>query len=354
MTNRLEHALVDAVQALVAQGRPVNLAERALRQSRRMRWRRRALVGVAAVAAVAALAVPYAVLNRPAGVDVAGPAGGAPIALADGWIVGGYTTAATGKQAGKAYVYDRAAMQYRALPYRFAVPAPTGSLVAVWDDGRVGIVDLASTAPVRWVTFQGQSREVSGLAPRPWSPDGTRLLVTLGDDPSAVDNGSSPDTPIVIVDAATATARTLPHRVQCGDGCQPVWLPGDRVGMNKRSGPGVTAFSAADGAPAGTVQLPGYVFGYPWSPDGTHVVLAVPAGSTGPLPLAVIDASTGRTVSQPPIQPGSTVYWTTDDRMLLVTEDGGITLLSIGGNVLGSYPRPAQLTGWSELTLIRG
>lgn len=359
----LEDAVRTAVRDLAEEGRPVNLAAGALRRGRRLRLRRRALTGAAALVAVAALAVPYLVAranpaapdHRPAAppssarpvppsgspVPSAPPTLSGPVALADGWILGSVPAPDS------VYVYDRSARLYRRLPYRFAAPAPTGNLVAVWERGRIGVVDLATDA-VRWVDRD----DASILPPHPWSRDGARIAYTTGD--SAEMDGT---TRIVVVEAATAQARTLPAKVRCGDGCFPTWLPDGRVGMDL-PGPsprGVQTYRADDGRDAGVVALPGWVGqGSPWSPDGGRVVLLMPDGSTsGPLPRALVEVASGRNLG--PVQTRGDVYWTAPDRMLVVTSDG-VAHVAADGTRLSFYPRPEQFAGsqeWSEATVVR-
>jgi hypothetical protein len=361
-----EQAVRTAVDDLADEGRPVNLAAGALRRGRRLRLRRRVATGVGVIAAVALLAVPFVMGggnaagpdHRPASPPASGPAPASPpapvispsssapvpgpVQLADGWILGSVPAA---DQKG-VWVYDRTARAYRVLPYRFAAPAPTGNLVAVWHEGRLGVVDLATDA-VRWA--DGPSP--NDLPPQPWSPDGTRVVYTSIEDPMGAEQVR-----LVVVDAATAHARVLPSDVRCGDGCFPTWLPGDRVGIDISALPpqGVRWSSAGDASRTGVLQLPGWVGqGSPWSPDGKHVVLSLDDGSTtGPRARAVVEVATGRNVA--PVQERGTVYWTGPDRMLIVT-DGGVALVSITGARIGFYPQPARFAGgeWREATLTR-
>jgi hypothetical protein len=354
-----EHAVRTAVHDLADEGRPVNVAAGALRRGRQLRRRRTVAKAAAVVAAVAALAVPYLVARattasgpgfRPATPPSALPTPSAsampgPVTLAEGWILGS-VPAPEGKGV---WVYDRTARMYRFLPYRFAAPAPTGNLVAVWDRGRMGVVDLAADT-VRWLDRD----DAHGmLQPQPWNADGSRFVFNTGDDPTM--DGT---TRVVVVDAATMEAHPVQGKVQCSEGCFQTWLPDGRVGMDAPGSKpeGVRTYRADDGRSAGTVRLPGWVGqGSPWSPDGSRVVLLMPDASTrGPLPRAVVEVATGRTLAA--IRERGNVYWIAADRMLIVTS-GGVALVGVDGSRLATYPVPKEFTvgemEWREATVIR-
>ena len=63
MNSPFDTALRGALEDLVDEARPADLAGPAVRRYRRLLWRRRALIGMAGVAAVGTLAIPYAVLG---------------------------------------------------------------------------------------------------------------------------------------------------------------------------------------------------------------------------------------------------------------------------------------------------
>jgi hypothetical protein len=351
-----EQAVRTAVRDLADEGRPVNLAVEALRRGRRLRARRRAVAGVAVFAAAAVLASPL--LNgggrapRPDHRPAASPPAPVipapattmpgPIQPADGWIIGSVPA-----EGGKGvWVYDRIAGVYRILPYAQAMPAPKGNLVAVSDgQGWIGVADFVSNM-VTWI-----EQTNSALPPQPWSPDGTRFVYTTDDDPMD-DEGVR----IVVVDAVAARARPMAGRVRCGDGCFPTWISSEKVGIDVSAKPpqGVQSFAAGDGHSTGLVRLPGWVGqGSPWSPDGEHAVLLMDDGSsTGPLPRAVVEVATGRTVAAFPER--GNVYWTAPDRMLVVT-DGGIASVYISGARVAFAAWPAEFGGggWRDATLIR-
>jgi hypothetical protein len=353
---RFEDAVRAAVGDLADEGRPVDLAGPALRQGQRMRSQRTAFGSLAAtLVAVLVLAAGLA-LTRGAGGGT-GPAAGrstpsarplpsdtmaGPVTLPGGWIVGSVP-----QDQERTWVYSRLQHRYRLLPYR-AAPAPAGNLVAIENDNRLGLLDLA-TDSVRWVDDRG-TYVWGRLAASSWSPDGTHLAYAYAEHP--------PDaaiSQIVVVDVATATARVLGQGAPCANTCHPTWVDDDTVGLDLPAAnpQGVAAFSAGTGAARGTITLPGYTTPTrPWSADGRHVaVLVTPDALTGPLPLGIVDRTTGTLIAT--LTDIGNPYWATDDTLMVVTA-GGVAVVGLDGRRVDFVARPDRFAGmqWAYASLV--
>ncbi|GIJ46884.1 hypothetical protein Val02_37700 [Virgisporangium aliadipatigenens] len=350
MTDSLERALRVAVNDLADAGRPVNLAERALRRTRVLRVRRRVATG--SLVALTVLTMGGFAVWRPAAphgpqVAAASPAGSAspsaplvtypgPVSYPGRWVLGSFQHATDGN----AVVFDRGAGMYRTLPYRWAVLSPAGTVAAVYDAGRLGFLTLG-TGTVEWV--EGVSAVPSrGM----WSPDGTRVVFSGGDkDPSAA---QPPPPDLVVVDVATRTARTLPNGTRCGDGCHAYWVSATEVAVDPTDVTTPTTVYAADtGTVTRTLPLFGRV-GVRWtgSPDGGYVVLDKD-GET-----IVQDRSARTLVCTLPADTRD-VYWIDEITMLVIRPDG-VSKVDLEGRVTEVFPFPSWVrTGMVDHTLVK-
>jgi dipeptidyl aminopeptidase/acylaminoacyl peptidase len=312
---------------------PAGLADVARTRGRRIRRRRRAVVGLVAVALVGTVVTPYAVLDERRGAPRPVPvaptpsespaprttsavpyvaAAGAnwwtkPLVLPGDLAVTGLTRksvvldangvekepAATPREGN--VVLDRAAGSYRMLSsgYQALKVAPTGryALVESGTTARVGIADT-TTGRVRMLDHGSGS----GVE---WSPDGEQLLLTL--------NAGG----FRVIDAATAESRDrdIPEsRELCPDYCFFTWLPGGQeVALAQRdpdveqseSRPdtvkSIKVYAVATGKLVRELPVPGVPeSSAAWSPDGRHVLLGTDASSDS---IRIVEVPSGRTVA---------------------------------------------------------
>ena len=381
MSDDFERLLKETLDDLAGTGRPVSLAEPALRQGRRIVARRRGFVAAVAVAAIAAVVVPFAVFNSLAsGEQQPFQSAGSqqpnnssmesveplahptptlmtqPVTLPGNWML-----AAAGSSKGSGtMLWDRTRRKYRLVPYSGAVPAPVGTQVAihrtVTGGVGIGILDLR-TDRVQWVA--GPVAESSRVE---WSTDGSRLTY-------AGRVGTSDTVRVVVVSAENAAARTLSSGVPCAPLiCVPQWLPGDNeIGMSQVMADGTWRFrvlSSTDGRTDSELSLPGAVLSArSWSLDRKYVVVR----EDGYGSASVVDAATGQVTKRlgdigsdvqsmkqsgrPAMTPGigfhtERLYWATADRLLSV-ENSAITQYSLTGYRLDIFPFPSW-AGTSE------
>jgi hypothetical protein len=355
MPTDLEHELRATFNALADEARPADLAASAWRGGGRIRLRRNATTAVVAVVVAGAVAVPFAVawdspatgpLNpappatasqlSPSGPAPATPPSRRPIPALDAGAVtlpGGWLVASSPGRSGT-WVYDRAQRRYRQISYDRAVPAPVGDLVAVQRsaDQRVGLLNLR-TGKVTWVS--GPSNVV-GTAD--WSPDGSRLVY-----PGAGTADAS--LRLVVVDATTARATTLPTNIECYENCAPYWLAnGTDIALPQLERPmeGLRVFSASDGRARPPVAVAALVgTAHAWSPDGRFVVGLGSDGAT--TATYVVEVATGRRVAPLPHAHPNAVYWAGTDRVLVVGEHE-ISILTLGGTPVEVAPLPTEFT----------
>jgi dipeptidyl aminopeptidase/acylaminoacyl peptidase len=339
MTGHLDRLLRDTVTDLAAESEPRDLMPEVLARARRIRRRQWSGSVAAVVTAALLLAVPYltvrhhrdaptvtvspssspAPLPSPSPSVAPAPANlDQPVALPYGWVV----TAASqtnSTQGGSSYVLDRTTRRYVRVDYPIAVPAPTGTLVAVASatDDAIGLLDRR-TGRVAWPLGAGPS------SPE-WSPDGGRLLVTLDYRGFAV------------VDAATGAVHT--HLVgdahPCNDDCAFTWYPdGKRVvrAETDKSVPhnealpdvqlGLRLFDATTGAPGDLITARGIVARVGnWSPDrGTVLVTAtVVDGANRHLRYQLVESATGRVLTDF-AGPPQTTWWVDGQHLLTQTD----------------------------------
>ncbi|MEV4759676.1 hypothetical protein AB0J86_31900 [Micromonospora sp. NPDC049559] len=340
-----------------------NLAQGALRQSRRMRLRRNVLGGVGAVVALAAIAVPFGFVDRSAPAPAAGPGASAgtpssatpstgasvgpslaatpfapkPAPPGSVALPGGVYVASASNESGSK-IYDPRQHGYRSSGHPQAWASPDGKLAVVADrNHRLGILDPATNA-VRWIA--GSKLDIG----RPqWSGDG-RQVVFAG---PGRDQGTLG---IVVVDVATAKARTIQPAVPCVELCQPSWLPGDtEVGLPQVSQPRAVlqAYAVADGR-ARAVPLPGAVqTGDAWSPDGRYVVAEI--SDDGDFGIGIVERATGTVTARLDLGQGEQVQardvvWATADRIVGATARE-LVVYSAEGKELDRIPLPSALRG---------
>ncbi|WBC13133.1 hypothetical protein O7600_18435 [Micromonospora sp. WMMA1998] len=333
MNTSLDEALRGAVRDLADAAAPApDLASRSLGRGRRLRRRRRVTATAAALVAVLAVTLPFVLLRprtapppttppvtaTPSPVIRSAPGpnwSNAPLVLPGGWVVTSLSEVAS--SIGKSYLLDRDRGRYIANGrYDAVLPAPTGSLVAVWDDDRprqVGLVDLAR-GTTRWYE-PGRA-----LGTPNWSPDGRRLLFTS----QRVDYFG-----FVVLDAKGTTRS---HAVDtdeffCTDHCFFLWSRDGREVLLQQTDPGrprsesarhprrgVQFFSTATGRPTRLEPLPGDPAGpWAWSPDGKLVVIQ---GQREPL---LAETATGRVINA---LPAADAVWAGTDRLLYRRPNG--------------------------------
>ncbi|MFC6019108.1 hypothetical protein ACFP2T_23210 [Plantactinospora solaniradicis] len=357
----------------------------AVSRGRRIRRRRQAGAVAAAFVAVAAIAAPY-VLLRPdpeppaypiagppaASATTAGPAStaspgpeptewrdweSAPLKLPGGWIVVGATT--TGTPVSN-WAYDRSRGHYvdTAKEFSSVWAAPRGRLAAVRQatrPGETGLLDIP-TGRVRWIRTAGQI-----LTPQ-WSPDGSRLLMTLME-------GSTGDFSFGVLTVADDSFHQFPvpsEKYECTDLCRFTWVPGskevalpmtDPAAPRSESEPhlrqGLQLFSVFDGTPTRFLPVRGDVSGpSAWSPDGRMVVVAGQKAAQ----LVLVDK--GAVVQQ---MPSADVTWISADRLLYldrVLNSGGsvdvaAVLVDRKGAEVGRAALPGELAGTDILVAPR-
>jgi dipeptidyl aminopeptidase/acylaminoacyl peptidase len=357
VTRSQEETLRAAVHELAATaGSAPGLAAAALARGRQLRRRRRIATAGGATLAALLLVTPFLLL-RPerAAPDptaptptvtpsvVVHPSPGAdwmtrPLVLPGGWVVTGATS--TGTPARTGYVLNRDRDRYhRNNVYEELWAAPRGTIAAVVDYERpqdTGLVNLV-TGKVRWVRT-GQPT-LNGH----WSPDGSRLVLTLLDKESGQSSFGVLDT--------DGRFRTFPVdmrvRYFCTDWCVFTWSPDGREVMLQQTDPdeprsesepqarrGVQFFSADDGRPTRFVAMPGEPAGpWAWSPDGRLVVVK---GQPGPL---LVEVASGKVWGSAPAEDA---VWVGDDR-LLYRDGDSMVLARLDGQELERQPLPREL-----------
>jgi len=273
-----------------------------------------------------------------------------PLELPGGYVLAGadvprYFDATTGDRQSKALILNRATGRYIALTdYDAVLAAPRGDLAAVSNSDRpreIGVLDVP-TGRVRWVRLPARP-----MAPPSWSPDGTRLLLTLRDKERGEEH-------LGVLDARAARLRTFlvggptaPESFSCTDSCVFTWMPdGTEVAYPQtdhfaqlseaRRHPrrGLQLFSADTGAPTRLLPVRGDVTGaYAWSPDGRHVVVQ---GQETP---QLVKVATGEVIQDLAV---ADVYWAGNDR--LVRLQGRKAIVSdLSGRIIERHPFPAEL-----------
>jgi hypothetical protein len=334
VTDDLDRLLRDTVTDLAAESRPVNLMPAVRARARRIRLVHGTGYLAAALAATLLLAIPYLAVHRdhalppvtvspapsPPSPSVAPPPGDLdqPVDLPYGWVVTAASQTSP-SQAGSSYLLDRAAHRYVRLDYPMAWPAPAGPFVAVANpDGTgLGLLDRR-TGQVRWL---------SGIGPDnpEWSPDGSRLLVTVG------------HTGFAVVDAATAGVHTHPldGTYPCNDSCVVTWYPDGRQVVRAQTDTsvphdaalpdvqrGLRLFDADTGAPGALLPVHGLVARVGnWSPDRRTVLVTgtVVDGAQRHSRYQLVEAATGRLLATFPGQPWSS-WWVDDQRLLSLSD----------------------------------
>jgi dipeptidyl aminopeptidase/acylaminoacyl peptidase len=368
--NRPDELLRKAVHDLAGTPRlPADLVTHAILGGRRIRRQRRLATALGAVVAVVALAAPFVWLHPGSAPPVTGPGPtaaeprvlpppgdnwrDAPLELPGGWVVTGVTS--TGGPSSDGLVLDRSRNRYlKADKYDETWAAPRGRFAAVLDDDRrsdVGLLDVP-TGKVRWV------RTGQPLLNPEWSPDGTRLALTLLDKETAsfslgvlgVD-GSFHTFP---VDAGIGSPGSGPGRYFCTDSCLFTWMPDGKQVVLQQTDPavprsedkpharrGLQLFSADTGQPTRFVPVRGDAAGpYSWSPDGKLVVVK------GQEATQLVEVDSGRVVRDLPTvdRDSATLVWVAADRLLMISK-GRATLMDPTGRPLELRDLPRELTG---------
>ncbi|GLH98460.1 TolB family protein [Phytohabitans aurantiacus] len=368
--NRPDELLRKAVHDLAGTPQlPADLVTHAILGGRRIRRQRRAATALGAMVAVIALATPFIWLHPRSAPSVTAPDPtaaelrvlpppddnwrDAPLELPGGWVVTGATS--TGGPASDGLVLDRSQNRYvKVDKYEETWAAPRGRFAAVLDHDRPGDVGLLDvpTGKVRWVRT-GQLT----LNPE-WSPDGTRLALTLLDKETGSSSlgvlsvdGSFQTFP---VDTSSGWANRGPGQYLCTDYCLFTWMPdGKQVALQQtdpavprtESKPharrGLQLFSADTGKPTRFVPARGDAAGpYSWSPNGRLVVIK------GQEATQLVEVDSGRVVRDlPTIDLNSaTLVWVAAERLLLISA-GHATLLDPTGHPLERRDLPPELTG---------
>ncbi|MBE1486091.1 TolB-like translocation protein [Plantactinospora soyae] len=363
-----------------------DLATVAVSRGRRIRRRRQVGTVAAAFVAVAAIAAPYVLLRPdpgPPGYPIAGQpatsataasattgtAGPAPTAAPEptiwrdwesspvkvpgGWIVTGATT--TGTPVSN-WAYDRTRGRYvdTSQDYSSVWTAPQGRLAAVRKTsrpGETGLLDIP-TGKVRWI------RTTSEILTPQWSPDGTRLLMTLME-------GGTGDFSFGVLTVANSSFRrhaVRPDRFECTDLCRFTWVPSgkevalpmtDPAAPRSESAPhlrrGLQLFSAADGTPTRLLPVRGNVSGpSAWSPDGRLMVVA------GQETTQLVSVDKGTVMHE---MPSADVTWIDEKRLLYLDRklnpgssiDVAAVLVDLKGTEIARTVLPAELAGTDVL-----
>lgn len=368
--NRPDELLRKAVHDLAGTPRlPDDLVTQAILGGRRIRRQRQVATVLGAVVAVIALAAPFIWLQPRSAPTVTVPVPttaeprvlpppgdnwrDAPLELPGGWVVTGATS--TGGPASDGLVLDRSRNRYLTVGrYEQTWAAPRGRFAAVLDDDRpldVGLLDVP-TGKVRWV----RTGQVT-LNPE-WSPDGTRLALTLLDKETA-----NYSLGVLSVDGAfhtfpvyrsSASAGSGPGPYFCTDVCLFTWMPDGKQVALQQTDPavprtegkpharrGLQLFSADTGQPTRFVPVRGDVAGpYSWSPDGRLVVIK------GREATQLVEVDSGRVVRDLPTVDLNiaTLVWVTAKRLLLIS-GGRAVLIDPTGHPLERRDLPRELTG---------
>ncbi|MGI5212621.1 hypothetical protein [Plantactinospora sp. CA-290183] len=394
MTRDADRLLRQAVHDLAAEARPsTDLAAVAVRQGRRIRMRRRAGGVATALLAVAVIAAPFVWLRpgadpRPVAEPPPAQVGAAPrptptptlwqpgaeprptadwlaapLALPAGWTVIGATT--TGKS-GRGYLLDGADGRYLETTGKYdeVWASPTGDLAAVRAYNRpneTGLLEVPG-GTVRWARTGPQT------LPPQWSPDGSRLLLTLVDrERGAVISFGILDRDLRFRHYAVKTSTPA-----CPDSCRFTWLPNGKevalpqpdltAGRPEDAPPphsGLQVFAVGSPAPNRTVPARGTVSGpAAWSPNGRFVVV------DGEQTPQLVDVATGSVLRE---LPSADVHWV-DDARLLYLEPGrplapatpgtaapertlDAVLVDLRGTELERRPLPEELGAIPNITL---
>ncbi len=217
--------------------------------------------------------------------------------------------------------------------------SPDGRRAVVADrNKRLGLLDLAGNA-VRWISGSTLAVGTPG-----WSND-SRQVVFAG---PGRDQGTLS---IVLVNAATAKARTLKPAVPCVEFCQPSWLPGNEnvvIPQAARPTEQMEVYSVKDGRLrtnpfAGAVQTRDA-----WSDDWRYVVTdtVTPDGFAA---VGIVDASTGKATVFFDVKRGEqvqsrAVVWATPDEIVAAVERE-LIVFSPEGKELRRIPLPPALRG---------
>jgi len=337
MNDALNQRLRAELHELADGGRPVDLADAALRGAVRRRRTRSAL---AICAAVAIVAVTTFTVAGPEGRDARQPASGAAT-----FVVSSFHTAG---QPGT-YLLDPRTGGYTLTSYSWAVVSPDARSAAVLPDlgpggkpaaTRIGIVDLRTRA-VGWVT-----------TPEPvwapvWSADGRTVLVTVV---PAEGIGSGPSTGFLRLDVASGRLTNTPVTGQPPVTGPFLWGPdGTTVICSTDAGsehvptgrPGGPTVYDLNGRQLRHLDVPASVLTLdPWSPSGRLLVLDGAAAGGRPQQL-VVDAATGRVVARVDT-PHPTLGWRDDAHLLVRTDEGAVQSVEIASGArrnLATLPR---------------
>lgn len=260
-----------------------------------------------------------------------------PLELPGGYLLTGATT--TGDERGTAVVLDRSTGRYVGFSQYDAVwPAPQGRVAAVFDRAghrrQTGLLNLA-TGKVRWIETGPRYADPA------WSPEGTRLLLTI--------SPVGETTRIGILDATTGEFRKYPvdESYLCTDHCRFTWMPDGTEVAYQQTDPslprsesarhprrGLQLFSAETGRPTRLLPIRGDVAGpYAWSPDGRHVVIQ------GPESPELVDATSGEVIRR---LPSADLYWAGSDRLVLL-EGQRARVVDLTGQTVARQPLPKEL-----------
>jgi dipeptidyl aminopeptidase/acylaminoacyl peptidase len=267
-------------------------------------------------------------------------------------VVTGATS--TGEPASDGLVLDRSRNRYLKMDkYEETWAAPRGRFAAVLDDDRrsdVGLLDVP-TGKIRWV------RTGQPILNPEWSPDGTRLALTLLDKETALFSLG-----VLSVDGlfhtfpvdAVQTDSSGTGRYLCTDHCLFTWMPDGKQVVLQQTDPavprseskpharrGVQLFSADTGHPTRFVPVRGDAAGpYSWSPDGKLVVVK------GREATQLVEVNSGRVVRDLPTvdRDSATLVWVAADRLLMIS-GGRATLIDPTGRPLERLDLPRELAG---------
>jgi dipeptidyl aminopeptidase/acylaminoacyl peptidase len=336
MTDDLDRLLRDTVTDLAAESQPYDLMPGVRTRARRIRLVHRTGYLAAALTAALLLVVPYLSVRRDHGLpavtvspssssvrpspSVAPPPANldGPVAVPYGWVVTAASQTSP-SQTGSSYVLDRATHRYVRLDYPMAWPAPTGPFVAVanLDGSGLGLLDRR-TGQVKWPSRIGPNDPE-------WSPDGSRLLVTIDRRGFAV------------IDPVTAAvqAHLLDGTYTCNDSCAFTWYPDGQhvvLPLTDTSVPhnealpdvqrGLQLFDAGTGAPGALLPVHGIVArAGNWSPDHRTVLVTgtVVDGAKRHSQYQLVETSTGRVLTAFPGQPWSS-WWVDNQRLVSLSD----------------------------------